>query len=64
MQAEAAALRITLPGDAEAALELLAWAFLGRVVALPSPSVAGRMTGVEGRNGSRRENGLDLYYCS
>ena len=42
VQTENAALRITLPADAESALELLAWAFLGRVVALPSPSAAGQ----------------------
>lgn len=42
VQLDAAALRMTLPGDAEAALELLAWAFLGRVVALPSPGAAGQ----------------------
>jgi hypothetical protein len=42
VQTEDAALRITLPADAESALELLAWAFLGRVVALPSPSAAGQ----------------------
>jgi hypothetical protein len=42
VQAEDAALRITLPADAEPALELLAWAFLGRVVALPSPGAAGQ----------------------
>jgi hypothetical protein len=42
VQTEDAALRITLPADAEPALELLAWAFLGRVVALPSPSAAGQ----------------------
>jgi len=42
VQTEDAALRVTLPADSEAALELLAWAFLGRVVALPSPSAAGQ----------------------
>jgi len=42
VQTEDAALRIMLPADSESALELLAWAFLGRVVALPSPSAAGQ----------------------
>jgi hypothetical protein len=40
VQMEAGTLRLTLPEDAEAALGLLAWAFLGRVVALPSAGAA------------------------